>query len=175
MIAYSYDKDTKEYVGPVKCQLDPLQTKSAGQDVWLVPAHAIYDVPPEKPVGKTVVYDNGVWVVVNDYRGKRAYNNVGVFVVDYIGDLKDGDVILTDEQVDGLDNGILVWKDGQIVPKPEPTIEQQVVALEQAYSMVRWQREGILAEGSVYSVYVKAKAQEIEELAEQLRVQQQGE
>ncbi len=55
-------------------------------------------------------------------------------------------------------------------PAPkEPTLEEQVVLLEKEYGMSRWQREGILAEGSLYSDYTKAKAQEIEELASQLR------
>ena len=51
----------------------------------------------------------------------------------------------------------------------EPTLAEKVVALEQAYGMTRWQREGILAEGSLYSEYTKAKAQEIEDLAAELR------
>ena len=51
----------------------------------------------------------------------------------------------------------------------ESTIEEQVSSLEQTYGMTRWQREGILAEGSLYSEYTKAKAQEIEDLAKELR------
>ena len=54
-------------------------------------------------------------------------------------------------------------------PAPEPTLEEQVSFLEQTYGMTRWQREGILAEGSLYSEYTKAKAQEIEDLAKELR------
>ena len=52
---------------------------------------------------------------------------------------------------------------------PEPTLEEQVASLEQTYGMTRWQREGILAEGSLYSEYTKAKAQVIEDLAKELR------
>ena len=54
-------------------------------------------------------------------------------------------------------------------PIPEPTLEEQVTSLEQTYGMTRWQREGILAEGSLYSEYTKSKAQEIEDLAKELR------
>lgn len=54
-------------------------------------------------------------------------------------------------------------------PAPEPTAEEKVVALENKYGMNRWQREGILAEGSPYSLFIKEKALEIEELAAQLR------
>lgn len=50
-----------------------------------------------------------------------------------------------------------------------PTLQEQVVALESQYGMNRWQREGILAEGSLFSEYTKAKAQEIESLASRLR------
>lgn len=57
-------------------------------------------------------------------------------------------------------------------PLPQPTLEQRVQMLENEYNMCRWQREGILAEGSGYSDYAKAKAQEIEDLAEELRRQQ---
>lgn len=65
-------------------------------------------------------------------------------------------------------------KDGQYIivknaPIPEPTLEEQVSYLEQTYGMNRWQREGILAEGSLYSEYTKSKAQEIEDLAKELR------
>ena len=52
---------------------------------------------------------------------------------------------------------------------PEPTLEEQVIALEHQYNMCRWQREGILAPNSEYSDYTKNKAQEIEDLAEELR------
>lgn len=50
-----------------------------------------------------------------------------------------------------------------------PTLQEKVVALENQYGMNRWQREGILAEGSLFSDYTKTKAQEIETLAAQLR------
>jgi hypothetical protein len=55
-------------------------------------------------------------------------------------------------------------------PSPtEPTLEEQVAQKEQEYQMTRWQREIILAEGSGASEYSKAKAQEIEDLAKELR------
>ena len=54
-------------------------------------------------------------------------------------------------------------------PAPESTIEERVSSLEQIYGMTRWQREGILAEGSLYSEYTKSKAKEIEDLAKGLR------
>ena len=55
-------------------------------------------------------------------------------------------------------------------PAPtEPTLEEQVAKLEAETGLTRIMREMVLAEGSGASEYVKAKAQEIEALAEQLR------
>lgn len=57
--------------------------------------------------------------------------------------------------------------------QPTPTLEEQVLALERQYNMCRWQREGILAQNSEYSDYTKNKAQQIEDLAEELRRQEE--
>ena len=67
------------------------------------------------------------------------------------------------EQVDG--EFIIV---ANPAPK-EPTIEEQVAKLEAETGLTRIMREMVLAENSGASDYVKAKAQEIEELAKQLR------
>lgn len=71
-------------------------------------------------------------------------------------------------------NAYIKKQDGKyvIVANPaekEPTLEERVAKLEQEYGMTRWQREGILAEESLYSDFTKTKAREIEELAAQLR------
>ena len=75
---------------------------------------------------------------------------------------------MTEMEVEQAYNGAWYVK-GYAPSKPEPTIKEQVSSLEQTYGMTRWQREGILAEGSLYSEYTKAKAQEIEDLAKELR------
>ena len=92
---------------------------------------------------------------------------------------KIGQVLTKDNYTKGAiwcnaNNAHIEAKDGQYVivanvPAPEPTLEEQVSSLEQNYGMTRWQREGILAEGSLYSEYTKSKAQEIEDLAKELR------
>ena len=52
---------------------------------------------------------------------------------------------------------------------PEPTLEEQVAKLEAETGLTRVMREMVLAENSGASDYVKAKANEIEDLAKQLR------
>lgn len=86
-------------------------------------------------------------------------------------DLKLDFPVLSDDEVEkGYDGN---WYLIGTAPK-EPTLEEQVAKLEQTYGMTRWQREGILAEGSLYSDYTKAKAQEIEDLASQLRTAEES-
>lgn len=52
---------------------------------------------------------------------------------------------------------------------PAETLEEKLVRLETEYQMPRYVREGILAEGSPYSDFTKARAQELEDIAEQIR------
>lgn len=54
-------------------------------------------------------------------------------------------------------------------PAPEPTAAEKVQALELSTGLTRAVRELVLAENSGASEYVKAKAQEIEALAKELR------
>ena len=58
---------------------------------------------------------------------------------------------------------------GYAPAKPEPTLEEQVAKLEAETGLTRVMREMVLAENSAASDYVKAKANEIEDLAKQLR------
>ena len=71
-------------------------------------------------------------------------------------------------------NAHIEAKDGQYIiatnpPVPEPTLEEQVAKLEAETGLTRVMREMVLAENSGASDYVKAKANEIEDLAKQLR------
>ena len=62
-----------------------------------------------------------------------------------------------------------LWEVGYAPEKPAETTEEKLQRLESEYDMNRWQREAILAEGSPYSDFTKARARELEDLAEELR------
>lgn len=62
-----------------------------------------------------------------------------------------------------------------IAKKHRKELEQQVASLESQTGLIRPMREGILVEGSAYSEYTKTKAQEIEDLAQELRTVSKGE
>lgn len=58
---------------------------------------------------------------------------------------------------------------GHAPAKPEPTLKEQLEQKEKEYQMNRWQREIILSANSGASDYNKQKAQELENIAEQIR------
>lgn len=61
------------------------------------------------------------------------------------------------------------YEEGKVPVKPEPTVAEQVQALESETGLTRAVRELVLAENSGASDYVRGKAQEIETLAKELR------
>ena len=90
-----------------------------------------------------------------------------------------GQVLTKDNYTQGAiwcnaNNAHIEKQEGQYVimanpPIPEPTLEEQVAQMEAETGLTRVMREMVLAENSGASDYVKAKANEIEELAKQLR------
>ena len=75
---------------------------------------------------------------------------------------------MTEMEVEQAYNGQWYLK-GYAPAKPEPTLEEQVAKLEAETGLTRVMREMVLADNSGASDYVKAKANEIEDLAKQLR------
>lgn len=69
MLAYKYDKTTKEYLGTQQCQLDPLETEIAGEEVYLLPANCTFEEPTITE-GYTNVFEDGEWVQYEDHRGE---------------------------------------------------------------------------------------------------------
>ena len=63
MIAYSYDFETKEYVGETKCQANPVEGG------FLIPGPAT-NIKPEQPKeGHVMVFKDEGWVEVEEHRG----------------------------------------------------------------------------------------------------------
>lgn len=133
MIAYRYEENTLEYIGRTQeAYLDPEMSKMKGTEVYACPGQCTFTKPLNAKSGYAVVFDMNLndWKYVVDYRGMKAYNDIGIFIINYLGELQGEDKLLTQEQIAGLNNGTLIWKDGEIIPKPEPTVEEQIAELE---------------------------------------------
>lgn len=130
MNAYKFNPITKEYEGIQEAQLNPIQTEKQGKNVYLLPINSTFEIPPEKEEGKAIVFEDNNWLLKTDYRGRKAYNNEGLLIIGYIGDLKGSDKLLTEEQIEGIENGTLIWKNGEIV-KYEKSKEELKAEYEQ--------------------------------------------
>lgn len=71
MYCYNFDPETKEFTHAELCNVDPLETKLAGHDVFLLPANATFVTPPEPQEGYAIVWNGEAWRYVEDYRGKE--------------------------------------------------------------------------------------------------------
>lgn len=71
MQVYKYDELTHEYTGVETAQLDPLESKVQGKEVYLLPANATFTAPLVVKEGYIQVYKDGVWNYVEDNRGKE--------------------------------------------------------------------------------------------------------
>lgn len=69
MNVYKYNEDTKEYIGIEAAQLDPLETKKASKNIYLLPANATFTAPPAEKEGFAVVWNGEAWEQVEDNRG----------------------------------------------------------------------------------------------------------
>ena len=133
MIAYRYEENTLEYKGKTQqAYLDLEMTKRQGTEVYACPRQCTFIKPLNNRENYAVVFDKEInsWKYIIDYRGRKAYNDEGLLTIKYLGELQGSDKLLTTEQIEGLNNGTLIWKNGEIIEKPGPTIEEQIAELE---------------------------------------------
>lgn len=130
MKAYRYDQVTKEYKYEVECNIDYVASDKAGKTIYCLPSFSTFIEPLQKKTNKAIIFNSETWEYIQDYRGKRAYNNEGLLIITYLGKLQGSDKLLTKKQIQGLDNGTLIWKDGEIIENPGPTIPEQIEKLE---------------------------------------------
>lgn len=133
MLAYKYDKETKEYYGFYELNIDPLESKLQQKIIYCRPAKNSTTIEPLEPkTNKAIIFNvkENIWEYIQDYRGKKAYNNTGLITIKYLGKLQGSDKLLTKKQIEGLDDGSLIWKDGEIIPNPGPSIQEQIAELE---------------------------------------------
>lgn len=65
MLAYRYDADDKgikKYTGIQECQIDPVASKTAGKDIFLLPANCTHTPPPAASEGFDIVWDDEKWI-----------------------------------------------------------------------------------------------------------------
>jgi hypothetical protein len=65
MKIYHYDRETGIYIGETYASIDPLETEKQGEPIYLCPACATFDTPPQVQEGKYLKRDAGKWLQEN--------------------------------------------------------------------------------------------------------------
>lgn len=87
MLAYNFHPVTKELIDTADAELDPLESKAAGEDVFMLPAYATFDEPPVIGDHQAAVWRDGHWSVVDDYRGTVYWLNGEKQEISTLGDI----------------------------------------------------------------------------------------
>lgn len=74
MNIYNYHPSTREYLGASEAKIDPRETAKAGENVYLIPANATTDQPPESGTNQRARRNGDDWELVDDYRGQSYWN-----------------------------------------------------------------------------------------------------
>ena len=69
MLVYKYDEKGL-FVGAEETELDPLESKLQGKEIYLLPPNATFDKPESKD-GFAPVWDGKTWAQVEDHRGTK--------------------------------------------------------------------------------------------------------
>ena len=128
MKLYLYDEITKEYIEAIEAYLDPEETKNQGKEVYMYPANSTDIEPPTTVENQVCIFEVDSWVVKVDFRGQYQCNeNLEVSLVENIGDLQDGFILITEEQAKKIEEDKLFYivQNGELVENPNYEAEQE--------------------------------------------------
>lgn len=144
---YTYDEQTKEFLFSGECEIDTLETKRQGENVYLLPANSTFEEPLKSKEGFAIVYNDG-WKYIVDYRGKKYIKDNTVKEVKELGDFK----ILTDEQLKKINSGDLIIENNKLKEKPlEELKEEKREEINAAREEAR-KTEGAEYDGDIFDV-----------------------
>lgn len=100
MLVYKFDEKGL-FVGTDETELDPLESKLQGKEIYLLPPKATFDAPEEKE-GFAPVWDGEKWGQVEDNRGKEYWLPEDEYgaqprVMDELGALPEGAIFTAPE------------------------------------------------------------------------------
>ena len=113
MIVHNYDKLTKEFTYSSQANIDELESKVKGHEVYLIPANCTTLALLPAKEGFTTIFDEkaNMWKYIEDFRGLIVYSKIDLspITVDYIGPLKDEHLPELPKQK----NKYQVWQNGK--------------------------------------------------------------
>lgn len=97
---YDIDNDWL-YISSEEAYLNVIETEKQGRNVYYCPYNATLVDLPKLKVHETARFNGINWDIIKDYRGCKQVNvDMTVSEVYEVGDIKEGYIIITDEQAD---------------------------------------------------------------------------
>ena len=83
MELYIYDKETKELVGTMEAQLDPVRSEKTKKEIYLIPPQTTPFPPLEAGEGKVNTFneEKGFWELTEDNRGLEVFDKKGNSII----------------------------------------------------------------------------------------------
>lgn len=115
-----YDNDNL-YTVSEQAYLNVDESRKQGKDIYYCPPMATLEELP--PVGKNQIqmFDGNTWRIIKDYRHEFQVNeNLELSEITYLGDIKEGYILVTEEQADKIrqDKLFYILKDGKLIENP---------------------------------------------------------
>ena len=120
MKIYRYD-DEGVFLTEDEGYLDPEETKKQGKEIYMLPANSTFIKPPITKEYELAVFNNGEWLCVKNYKGKYICDKeLNIKIVDYIGDIEQGYIIITEAEAKKImdDNLFYIVFDGKLILNP---------------------------------------------------------
>lgn len=115
-----YDNDNL-YTVSEQAYLNVDESRKQGKDVYYCPEMATLEELPEVKEHQVQQFDGKVWRIIADYRHEyQVDENLKISEITYLGDIKDGYILITKEQSDKIQEDKLYYivKDGELIKNP---------------------------------------------------------
>lgn len=159
MKIYRYD-DEGVFLTEDEGYLDPEETKKQGKEIYMLPANSTFTAPPKTNNDEIAIFKNGIWRIEKDYRGQYSCNEeLNIAIVDYIGSLKDGFILITKDEADKIQNDRLYYivSDGKLVENPNYEADKKEVEEQRVKQLTVTKRVFALALQKLGITYTQLK------------------
>lgn len=159
MKIYRYD-DEGVFLREDEGYLDPEETKKQGKEIYMLPANSTFTAPPKTNNDEIAIFKNGIWRIEKDYRVQYSCNEeLNIAIVDYIGSLKDGFILITKDEADKIQNDRLYYivSDGKLVENPNYEADKKEVEEQRVKQLTVTKRVFALALQKLGITYTQLK------------------
>ena len=124
--AYIFNLKTFEYESVIEVKKDNIKSLLTGKDCYLRPYNSTFTEPLPEKEEYAIIWKNNQWHYIKDYRNKYVISGNNFYKVDYLGEIKKNERLLTDTELEKLKSGNYVCNNGLIIEREKTKEEKQM-------------------------------------------------